>query len=144
MLDHLLDRAVSWLRFNDLATRGLTVTLRYGDFETADGRATFRPPTDQEQVIKEVARDRLRALYQRRLPLRLLGVELSPLRPRDPQPDLFPEPLQVRDRRLTACKDAVRRQFGFMSLVNGSALVLAKQVDRDRENFRLRTPCLTR
>jgi DNA polymerase IV len=144
MLDHLMDRAVSWLRFNDLATRGLTVTLRYGDYETADIHTTFRRPTDQEPSLKEAARDRLRGLYKRRLPLRFLGVELSPLRPRDPQPDLFPDPAQVRDRRLAACKDAIRRQFGFMSLVNGSALFLADKVAHDRDNFRLRTPCLTR
>jgi hypothetical protein len=38
----------------------------------------------------------------------------------------------------------VRGQFGFMALVNGSALVLTEEVERDRDNFRLRTPCLTR
>jgi DNA polymerase-4 len=144
MLDHLTDRAVSWLRFNDLLTRGLTLTLRYGDYEAADIHATFRPPTDQEPVLKEAARDRLRSLYQRRLPLRFLGVELSPLRPRDPQPDLFPDPVELRDCRLAACKDTIRRQFGFMSLVNGSALYLADKLAHDRDNFRLRTPCLTR
>jgi DNA polymerase IV len=144
MLDHLLDRAVSWLRFSGLVTRGLTVTIRYGDYETANGRETFRRSTDQEAVLKEAARDRLRRLYDRRLPLRLLGVELSPLRTPDRQPDLFPDAAEVRDRQLTACKDAVRGQFGFMALVNGSALVLTEEVERDRDNFRLRTPCLTR
>jgi DNA polymerase-4 len=144
MLDHLLDRAVSWLRFSSMVTRGLTISLRYGDYEGAQGRATFRRSTDQETLLKETARDRLRRLYDRRLPLRFLGVELSPLRTPDRQPDLFPEAAEVRDRRLAACKDAVRGQFGFMSLVTGSALVLSEEVEHDRENFRLRTPCLTR
>jgi DNA polymerase-4 len=144
MLDHLLDRAVSWLRFSGMVTRGLTISLRYGDYEGAQGRATFRRSTDQETLLKETARDRLRRLYDRRLPLRFLGVELSPLRTPDRQPDLFPDADEVRDRRLAACKDAVRGQFGFMSLVSGSALVLAEEVEHDRENFRLRTPCLTR
>jgi hypothetical protein len=31
-----------------------------------------------------------------------------------------------------------------MALVSGSALVLAEQLEHDRDNFRLRTPCLTR
>ncbi len=144
MLDHLLDRAVSWLRFNDLVTRGLTVSLRYGDYESAHGRATFRRATAGEAALKEAARDRLRRLYDRRLPLRFLGVELSPLRTPDRQPDLFPDAAELRDRQLTACKDAVRGQFGFMALVNGSALVLTEQVEHDRDNFRLLTPCLTR
>jgi DNA polymerase-4 len=144
MLDHLLDRAVSWLRFNGQVTHGLTVSIRYGDYESAQGREAFRRATDQEAVLKEAARDRLRRLYDRRLPLRLLGVELSPLRTPDRQPDLFPDAATVRDRQLAACKDAVRGQFGFMALVNGSALVLTEEVERDRDNFRLRTPCLTR
>jgi hypothetical protein len=45
---------------------------------------------------------------------------------------------------LAACKDAIRHRFGFTSLLSGSALVLAQRLERDRENFRLRTPCLTR
>ena len=35
--------------------------------------------------------------------------------------------LSPRDRRLAACKDAIRRRFGFTSLLNGTALVLAER-----------------
>jgi hypothetical protein len=83
-------------------------------------------------------------LYQRRLPLRYLGVELSPLLTPHHQPELFPDPVAERDRRLAECKDAVRRRFGFMALVSGTALVVSRQIEHDRENFRLRTPCLTK
>jgi len=31
-----------------------------------------------------------------------------------------------------------------MAVVSGTSLVLAEQVDHDRDNYRLRTPCLTR
>lgn len=144
MLEHLLDRAVSWLRFHGLASRGLAVTLRYGDYQSADGRASFRQATADEQLLKETARDRFRLLLTRRLPLRLLGVELSPLTPPDSQAQLFPDSEVERRRRLVECKDAIRQRFGFMALVNGSALVLAGQLEQDRDNFRLRTPCLTR
>lgn len=144
MLDHLVERAASWLRFHGLTAGGLTLTLRYGDYQGNDGRASFRPPSDDEGQLKEEARERLARLYVRRLPLRLLGVELSPLQPRAAQPDLFPDPAAERARRLAACKDAIRQRFGFMALVNGSALVLAEQLEHDRDNFRLRTPCLTR
>ena len=41
----------------------------------------FRQATNDEQSLKEAAHDRLERLYQRRLPLRLLGVELNPLEP---------------------------------------------------------------
>jgi DNA polymerase IV len=79
MLDHLLERAASWLRFGGLAARGLTLTMRYGDYRSEKGRESFRPPCDDETRLKEAARDRFARLYQRRLPLRLLGAELSPL-----------------------------------------------------------------
>jgi DNA polymerase-4 len=144
MLDYLVERAVSWLRFHGLAARGLALTIRYGDYEGDVGREPLRPPTDSDRDIKEAARDRFERLYQRRLPLRLLAVELAPLAAPAHQPLLFPDPEAERARRLAECKDAIRRRFGFTSLLSGSALFLAGRLDRDRENFRMRTPCLTR
>ena len=38
MLDHLLERAASWLRFGGMASRGLTLTMRYGDYRSEQGR----------------------------------------------------------------------------------------------------------
>jgi DNA polymerase-4 len=144
MLDYLLERATAWLRFHHLATRGVVVTIRYGDYQGAAGRAPLPSATDQDQPLQEAARDRFERLYQRRLPLRLLGVELAPLVTSDGQPGLFPDPVAERDRRLAECKDAIRRRFGFTSIFSGATLRVARQLDRDRQNFRLRTPCLTR
>jgi len=144
MLTYLLERSCSWLRFQDLAARGMVLTIRYGDYDTAVGRVSFRRPVDSERELKEAARDRFARLYQRRLPLRFLGVELAPLTPPDRQPTLFPEPDADRARRLLEAKDAIRRCFGFTSLLSGEALALADRLPRDRENFRMRTPCLTR
>lgn len=144
MLDHLLERAVSWLRFNFLATRGLTVTIRYGDYEGAEGRESFRALVDDDKELKAAARHRFQRLYQRRLPLRLIGIALTPLAPADRQPMLFLDPHAERQRRLAACKDAIRQRFGFMAVVSGESLLLAERIDHDRENYRLRTPCLTR
>src|SRR5262249_54406653 len=33
MLDYLLERSLTWLRFHDLRARGLVLTIRYGDYE---------------------------------------------------------------------------------------------------------------
>ena len=55
------------------------MTIRYGDYESATGRVAFRRPVAEEREFKEAARERFGQLYQRRLPLRLLGVELAPL-----------------------------------------------------------------
>jgi DNA polymerase-4 len=144
MLDHLTERAVTWLRFNERATRGITITIRYGDYEFAEGRTALRRPVDGEEELKAAARDRLTRLYTRRLPLRLLGVTLAPVVAPDPQPTLFPDPAEERRRRLNACKDAIRQRFGFLALRSGASLVLSGKLESDRENYKLRTPCLTR
>ena len=68
----------------------------------------------------------------------------APLTPVQRQPDLFADADTERQRRLAECKDAIRQRFGFMAVTAGSALVVAEQLDHDRDNFRLRTPCLTR
>jgi hypothetical protein len=94
--------------------------------------------------LREAAHDRLARLYTRRLPLRRLGVTLTPVAPADPQADLFAPWADDRQQRLADCKDAIRRRFGFTSLLSGSALALTAALSHDRENFRLRTPCLTR
>ena len=144
MLSYLLARACSWMRFHRLATRGLTLTIRYGDYVTATGREGFRRPTADEAVLLDAARGRFGRLYARRLPLRFLGVELSPLGAAACETDLFPDPQAGRRRRLDEALDAVRRRFGFTALLTGETLQLAARLDRDRDNFRLRTPCLTR
>ena len=128
--------------------RAAQLTIRYGDYQTADSRTTFPYPTDCDRDLQEGIRDCFERLYQRRLPLRLLGVMLAPLTTPDPQPALFSSSAhgddEERARRLADCKDAIRHRYGFTALLSGSALTLANGLDRDRENFRLRTPCLTR
>jgi DNA polymerase-4 len=144
MLRHLVERATSAMRSRLLWARGLTISVRYGDGRSAEARQRFPRFTDEEGPFLEAATDCLVRLTARRLPLRLVGVELSPLRPADGQGELFVDPDAERARRLLACKDAIRRRFGFMALVPGTSLLLASATEHDRDNFRLRTPCLTR
>ena len=148
MLDYLVERAGSWLRYHRLIARGAQLSIRYGDYQSADRRIPFSCPTDCDQDLQGEVRECFERLYQRRLPLRLLGVTLAPLVAPDPQPMLFSrlenDSEMERARRLAECKDAIRRRYGFTALLSGSALAMANSLDRDRENFRLRTPCLTR
>jgi DNA polymerase IV len=144
MLDHLTERAAVWLRFHDRAAQGVGITIRYCDYEFAEGRTALRQPVDGERELKEAARDRFARLYARRLPLRLLGVTLAPVVAPEAQASLFPDPAEERRRQLDECKDAIRQRFGFLALTSGASLVLSEKLERDRENYKLRTPCLTR
>jgi DNA polymerase-4 len=144
MLTYLVDRACSWMRFHGLAARGLGLTIRYGDYETAAGRVNFRRAVEDETPLREAAHDRLGRLYQRRLPLRFLGVELSPLVSPEREATLFVDEDAERRQRLRAVRDEIRQRFGFTSLLSGSTVRLGQRLERDRGNFKMRTGCLTR
>ena len=144
MMDHLVERAVSWVRFQGLAARTLKVFIRYGDHQENDGGESFRVAEIREDVLRQAARQKLLSLYTRRLPLRLVGVELARLEKPLAQATLFVDPEQEKQQRLCAVRDEVRRKFGFMSIVRGTSLLLDQKLTSDRDNFRLRTPCLNR
>src|SRR5438876_9625748 len=57
MLDYLVERAASWLRFHRLAARAAQLTIRYGDYQTVDSRTTFPYPTDCDRDLQEGIRD---------------------------------------------------------------------------------------
>jgi DNA polymerase-4 len=144
LLRYLLERATSWMRFRGLAARGVTLTLRYGDDDTVEGREPITPATQRDDVLWEAASERLGRLWTRRLPLRLLGMALTPVTPAVGSESLFPDPDAERARRLLACKDAIRGRFGFMALCSGDLLPVTKSTPHDRTRLQLRTPCLTR
>lgn len=143
MLDHLVERAALWLRRRGLTTRGVRVLVRYADLRGADGRQSIEATAD-DAGLKMVARSRLERLCGRRLPLRLVGVELAPLTAAGSQGWLFDAEQHERQQRLAECKDAIRERFGFLAVTAGSSLELLSRLEHDRDNFRLRTPCLTR
>jgi DNA polymerase-4 len=144
MLHHLVERASSWLRLQHMTARGLTVQVRYSDGRCARARVSFPSFHDEEGAFRTALASCLQRVSTRRLPFRLVGVELAPLRAASGQGELFPDPKAERLRRLTACKDAIRKRFGFLSLRPGSTLVLSQKLEQDRDNLHLRTPCLTR
>ncbi len=144
MLAHLLERAILWMRFNNLATRCMKIYLRYGDLKEAHNYQHFKTPCDNNSELLDAAKEKLVKLYTRRLPLRLIGVEFQQLQSAESANLLFPDAEKERGERLAKCKDEIRARFGFMSVTSGNSLVLAKKLDHDRDNFKLRTPCLTR
>jgi DNA polymerase-4 len=144
MLGYLVERAASWLRYQKLTARGLAVSLTYGDYERVHGQERLPSSTQRDDLLREAAVERFMRLYTRRLPLRLVGVELTPLAPVEHQETLFDENDDLRWRRLLECKDAIRSRFGFTSVLTADALALTRALPHDRRNFTFRTPCLTR
>ena len=100
-----------------LHARGVTLKIRYGDFETITRSATLPRPTDLTDDIWKAAAGLLakwaRAGFR---PVRLIGVTAGRFTRGEGQLDLFEEPARARKRRLDATVDEIRRRYGDESI----------------------------
>ncbi len=110
ILFDLVESVCSRLRGKHWKTRTVTLKVRYADFKTITRAETIRATNDDPVVFLTVC-ELLGHAYTRKLPLRLLGVQLSHFVDElDPEPELFPS-----DTRRTQVLDAVehiREKFG--------------------------------
>ncbi|MBC7842314.1 MAG: DNA polymerase IV [Gemmatimonadaceae bacterium] len=119
-LQRLAVRVVADLRGEGLRAKTITVKLRDTDFTTRNASRTLETPVSTERAVFTTARQLLRKLRtHRRLPVRLLGVQLTQLDDGDlaEQLSLLPDVTPVeqetpRDRALAAAVDRVRARFG--------------------------------
>ncbi len=97
------------LRRDGLAAATVAIKLRWAGWETITRQTTLPRPTDLDDDIYDSARALLdAALRERRDAVRLLGVAVAGLQPR--QPSLWNE--DARERKLAAARDAIRARWG--------------------------------
>ena len=121
----LADRTASRLRAQDLAAAKVVVKIRRGDFTTFTRQRAFEPATQDTAAISRVAQALLDE-WLRGHPgsaVRLLGVGAGELQC-IPGPGLF-DGGALRDARLDAAVDDIRRRFG------GDLLTRASLLDAD-------------
>jgi DNA polymerase-4 len=122
-----LDAVLFWLvqkvafraRRKGLWGRTLTVKVRYADFSTVSAARTFAGPTASYPMLEAAALELFRALYTRRVRLRLLGAELSRLEP-DPRQltlDFFGD---RKGEILSHAVDTVREKHGLYAIAVGA------------------------
>ncbi|GJQ19806.1 MAG: DNA polymerase IV [Bacteroidia bacterium] len=87
-LHSLVESVCDRLRRKHWKARTVTLKLRYSDFRTITRSMTI-PPADDDPVLFQTARQLFRAGYTRRLPVRLLGVQLSHFSDPALEPELF-------------------------------------------------------
>jgi DNA polymerase IV len=124
----LVTRAAFDLRGDGLAARTITVKLRDMDFRTRSAQRTLDEPVVADRVIMGVARQLLTKLrVARRVPARLIGVQLSSLAvdPKADQLTLFPRPKgplaeTEKDRAVSRAVDLVREKFGRKGIIPAS------------------------
>ena len=119
MLCALCERVCFRARSRSVKARTVTLKLRYADFQTLQRSRTVTA-TDSELDLYPVVIELLRRARSRRTAIRLLGLRLSNLQPRDEQLSLFPEHAPLH--RTT---DAIRDRYGYgaihLALTEGDA-----------------------
>ena len=124
VLYRLSEKVGARVREQCMVGRTVTLRLRYSDFKTVTRADSAGAGTDCDAEIYERAVKLMQPLLERRVPVRLLGVTLSGLRPADGQYDLFRLAGQQRSFRFYRTVDSVRGKYGFDSLKKGPGLWL--------------------
>jgi DNA polymerase-4 len=123
MLSHLSQKACKRLREAGLATRTLTLTIRYAGFETHTRSKTLGEPTRLDADIFAVFQELFRVHREPRRKVRLLGVSLSGLTHGNEQLDLLEAERRAKLEKLTSAADRLRDRFGFSKLQFGGSLL---------------------
>ena len=121
-LSHLSQKACKRLREAGLATRTLTLTIRYAGFDTYTRSRTLAEPTQLDSDIFTVFQNLFREHRNHRRKIRLLGVSLSGLTHGAEQLDLLSAERRAKLEKLTRATDSLRDRFGFGSVQFGGSL----------------------
>jgi len=122
MLSHLSQKACKRLREAGLATRTLTLTIRYTGFDTYTRSKTLSEPTQLDADIFAAFQKLFREHRNHRRKIRLLGVSLGGLTHGAEQLDLLSAERRAKLEKLTRATDNLRDRFGFDSVQFGGSI----------------------
>src|SRR5579863_6841342 len=122
LLSHLSQKACKRLRESGLATRTLTLTIRYAGFDTYTRSKTLPEPTLLDSDIFAVFLSLFRTHRNMKRKIRLLGVALSGFSHGTQQLDLLEAERRSKLEKLTRAADQLRDRFGFDSVKFGGSL----------------------
>jgi DNA polymerase-4 len=122
MLSHLSQKACKRLREAGLASRTLTLTIRYTGFDTYTRAKTLPEPTRLDTDIFAVFQNLFREHRNHKRTIRLLGVSLGGLSHGSKQMDLLDIERRAKLEKLTHAADRLRDRFGFDSVQFGGSM----------------------
>jgi DNA polymerase-4 len=134
MLSHLSQKACKRLREAGLATRTLTLTIRYAGFDTYTRSKTLGEPTQLDGDIFAVLQKLFREHRNHSRKIRLLGVSLGGLTHGAEQLDLLSAERRAKLEKLTRATDSLRDRFGFGSVQFGGSLRAEGSPSRDEHD----------
>lgn len=100
------------LRHQGLLARGVTVKIRFGDFQTITRAATLDTLTNSTQPIWHAARDLFNKWAEHFKPVRLIGVSATKLTRGEPQLELFENEDAKKQQRVDRAVDEITARFG--------------------------------
>jgi DNA polymerase-4 len=105
-----------------MASRTLTLTIRYAGFDTYTRSKTMLEPAHLDADICAVFLQLFRDHRNRKRKVRLLGVSLSGLGHGGEQLDLLDAERRAKVEKLTQATDRLRDRFGFAAVQFGGSL----------------------
>ena len=118
LLDQV-EQVAGRLRKHGLQARGISLKIRFGNFQTISRSTTLENPTDVTAEIWAAARD----LFDgwRFQPVRLIGITAERLGSGSEQLGLFPDAEHDRQKKLDSVADQINARFGDRAIRRGGA-----------------------
>lgn len=144
IVSYLSERVGAELRRDGRRARCVTLKLRYADFHTITRHRTLSQATDTDQDIFDIGLELMeRALDRRRQRVRLIGIGVSNLVGEGRQLSLL-DSTRERLGRLDPVIDGIRNRYGFTAIQRGRTLRLKDLFPREKGDYLLKTPALSR
>lgn len=121
LLSGLVEKAAYRLRQEQMTCGGVTLKLRYADFETQT-RSCRLDRTNQDGSIFQAVTGLFVKLFTRRVKVRLVGIRLDAIQAGGVTPDLWESLNSEQQRQLPVVVDLIRARYGFKSVLHGRSV----------------------
>ena len=119
VLLHQVEQVARRLRKHGFTAHGVSLKIRFGDFETINRSLTLPDPTDITAELWHVARGLFDKWAEHFQPVRLIGVSTERLVKGQGQSELFPNPDRERQRDVDRVADRINTKFGRTAIKRG-------------------------
>jgi len=127
----LSDSVASRMRRDGCRAYCISVTIRGNDFRDKSHQKKLTESTDITSEIFEITKKLFSELWDRRTPLRLLGVALTDLTHEDTSEiSIFPDERREKEKELDKLVDDIRQRFGSGTIVRGSTMRYSDSVGK--------------
>ncbi len=130
----LSDSVTSRMRRDGCRAYCVSVTVRGNDFRDRSHQKTLSSPTDVTSEVYDIAKKLFSELWDKRTPLRLLGLALTQVTQEDnTQISMFPDDRLDREKELDKIIDSIRSRFGSSTIVRGSIMDVGREVGKKQK-----------